>query len=64
MHNVYLIMLGTKTFFFDEVHMPLIRRHVKLTPLPLKNFLSKSKKSEKNALMMHIMRSTGSLHVF
>ena len=49
MHNLCLIILVTITIFSDLISITLPKLHVKLQPHPLKIFLSKGRKSAKNA---------------
>ena len=53
MHNMFLLMLATNTIFNWLGAYDLNKALCKVSASSLKNFLSKSKNSSKNALIMH-----------
>ena len=51
--NVCLIILATNTIFIDLLRITLPKLHIKLQPHPLKVYLSRGRKSAKNAKIMN-----------
>ena len=49
MHNLCLIILATKTIFFDLLCITFKKFHVKLQRHPSNNFIEKIEKVQKNA---------------
>ena len=47
MHDLCLIVLATNAIFIDLLCITLPKLHVKLQPLPLRDVLSKGRKSAK-----------------